>query len=192
MNNSIFSTVERRILFAYLGLSLPSEQAEAETAARELGIDPDRCGGPLTPLSVAAARILTPGRRAGETGHPAGRNVVMMPRQTLRVFWGDQVVGMDTYSLVWLPGFRRFVVTAAGSERNYGYRLFAIGHFEPTSQLREALGSVLRGWWRTQRDAGRDRWLCCESSALVPESHAIGWRELAWQNAVVVPIRRAV
>ena len=192
MNNGIFSTIERRILFAYLDFALPSEQAEAETAARELGIDADRCGGVLTPVSVAAARILTPGRHTGGTGDAVDRNVLMMPRQALRVFWANQFVGTDTYSLVWVPGFRRFVVTVAGSERNYGYPLFAIGHFEPTSKLRDALGTVLRRWWQTQREAGRDRWLGCESSALVPESHAIGWRELAWRDFSVVSIKRAV
>ncbi len=178
MSSSIFSTRERRILCVYFGMSEP-DKAVFDSATTDYGIDAGRCGGVLTPVSVATARTVTPGRHSGRDPS-SERNVLMLPRQALRVFWGDQIVGTDAYSLVWVPEFRRFVVTAAGSPRNYGYPLFAIGHFAPTSKLRDALGEVLRRWWGSQREAGRGGWLGCESSALVPESYAIGWREMAW------------
>lgn len=192
MTSNIFSLEERSVLCAYFGTSAALDSADIDVLISGLGIDSARCGGVLSPLAVAATRILMPGREAGEGASGTDRNVLMLPRHALTVFWTDQIVGSDDYSLVWVPGFRRFVVTATGNQRNYGYPQFAIGHFEPTSQLRDAVGKVLRGWWRSQAAAGRQRWQGCESSALVPEAHAAGWRELAWLQSAATPMRQAL
>ncbi len=192
MSSSIFTIDERRVLCAYFGMTAASDHEDIDALIGDLGVDAGRCGGVLTPLAVATAHILMPGRGTGESGDGVDRNVLMLPRHALTVFWSDRIVGADEYSLIWVPGFRRFVVTATGSPRNYGYPLFAIGQFEPTSQLRDAVGTVLRGWWRSQGAAGRMRWQECESSALVPESHAVGWRELAWLRGAEVSARQAI
>ncbi len=192
MTSSIFTIDERRVLCAFFGITAASEHVAIDAVVGDLGIDATRCDGVLAPLAVATARILMPGRAPSEGAEDVDRNVLMLPRHALTVFWNDRLVGSDEYSLVWVPGFRRFVVTATGSRRNYGYPVFAIGHFEPTSQLRDAVGTVLRGWWRNQGAAGWERWQGCESSALVPESHAVGWRELAWLRSAEVPVRQAI
>ena len=126
MTSNIFSLEERSILCAYFGTSAALDSADIDVLISGLGIDSARCGGVLSPLAVAATRILMPGREAGESASGTARNVLMLPRHALTVFWTDQIVGSDEYSLVWVPGFRRFVVTATGNHAQRTAKLLGI------------------------------------------------------------------
>lgn len=76
-------------------------------------------------------------------------------RHLFTIWWsgGPGDAWADIYSLVWLPGFGRFVVIdSADDEAAYEHTDFAIGHFRPTADVNAAAMAAIARVWRLRRE----------------------------------------
>jgi hypothetical protein len=133
---------------------------------------------------VELARTYMPTRRA---------KVRALPRFLFMINWADSGPGFswpESYHLVWLPGFGRYVVTASqDSPDMHGYTDEAIGHFADEKEPQEGACRGITGWWKGQVDGwDQQRWAYLFDTGEIDAETAEAWAGELWDPDTGEPL----
>ncbi len=206
---NIFTPTEHAILCDYFGIARPEAyltvNIEFPPEGDGIFVEPpdDTYVVDTTPLRNAVARIalgviqdrlpqcgvfdgegeLTLTRQAFE--RPA-RDVVMLPQHLFTINWADSAPGIswpETYHSAYIPGFDRYVVTAAVDGKDlYGVTELAIGFFDGARLPVEGSAEVIKEWWRYLCDNCQDRWAYVWDEGLITKELAVEWADEVWST----------
>lgn len=116
------------------------------------------------------------------------KTVTGLSRFLLEINWADSGPGYSwpaVYSVTWLPGFDRHVVTySADSPDALGYCDFALGHFAHHADAHEnraQVRAIIVGDWRRQFELyDQAPWEHLLQAGDVSDAEAMQWRAEAW------------
>jgi hypothetical protein len=208
--NDLFYPQERAILCDYFGIDRPAElrglDVLAPTASDDdpehpVLVEPNAEGeasryGPAN----AVARLLLErvqsrlpqwvGRKDGEIVYgrkhrgAKKRRIDPLPQLLFRINWASSGPGFDwpeTYNVIYVPGFGRFVVTASRDSTDLvGYTDTAIGWFDEGMDVLQGCRRVLLEWWKEFENY--DPWESVGQTGLVSGRKARAWRDEAWRS----------
>jgi len=116
------------------------------------------------------------------------RTVTGLARHLLTINWADSGPGFSwpvAYTLVWIPVFERYVVTASADGPDaFGYADFALGSFDAAADWRMKAKEIIAGDWRMQSDTyGQAPWIYLFDSGAISDAEALDWRSEVWVDS---------
>lgn len=113
------------------------------------------------------------------------RKVALRSQHILTINWADGGPGMswpESYRLIWVPGYERWVVTVSCDfHPNPGCEDAALGTFEAGADGLEApIGEILRHHWELTAGYDQPAWAYLFTEGLVSEATALAWRDAVW------------
>jgi hypothetical protein len=135
---------------------------------------------------VSAEDEVTFGRQPLKRHHRAAS---FFPQHLFTINWADSGPGVswpESYHATFLPGFDRYVVTAAQDGSGvWEVSELAIGHFEPGRGLLDgAKEHITRYWKRFNEDGQQERWAYVWDEGLVSTDLAEQWSIDVWGELV--------
>lgn len=117
------------------------------------------------------------------------RPVELLPIPLFTINWADSAPGFswpECYHATFVPGFGRYVVTAAlDSPDVHGYTELAIGWFPDKQEIKAGAHDVIVAWWRWQHDSwGQAPWAYVWDEYLISEDTAEDWADEIWACGV--------
>jgi hypothetical protein len=205
--NDIFTPTEHAILCDYFGLTRPEAYLTLDIGepTEGNGIFVETANGnedaDNTPLRNAVARIALGviQNRLPQCGIFDGdgqltltrksfrrpvRDVVLLPQHLFTINWADSAPGVswpEIYHSTYIPGYERYVVTAAfdGTDM-YGVTELAIGFFDGSRLPEVGSADIIKHWWRYLQSNCQDRWAYVWDEALISKQVADGWADEVW------------
>jgi hypothetical protein len=121
-------------------------------------------------------------RRAG------GKVLAFVAQHLFTINWADSGPGFswpEAYHLVFVPGYKRWVVTASqDSDEAWGCTDQAIGHFGGGGERLARAGAVIRAYWHRRRSENESLpWSNLFDEGLVSKETAEKWRKRVWTRA---------
>lgn len=121
--------------------------------------------------------------RVYEEHEPQGAE--LLPLYLFMINWADSGPGFswpESYHLVWLPGFDRYVVTASQDSPDcYGFEDIAIGHAPFAVDRKQLAKEIIRDWWDSQyQNNDQAEWECLFGTGFITSHEAYAWRDEVW------------
>lgn len=122
------------------------------------------------------------------------RGTELLPLYLFMINWADSGPGFswpESYHLVWLPGFDRYVVTASQDSPDcYGFEDISIGHAPFAPDRKQLAKDIITGWWSSQRqNNGQEEWEHLFGVGFITEEEACAWRAEVWCDYVYKVVR---
>jgi hypothetical protein len=206
----LFHPVEHAILRKFFGmeprpsdpedLSQPEAQPGDEEMTPYIGVDPEL---QFHALENAVARLCLGAiqQRLPQWGavHADGKVVLARDRyarspraiepKPVHLFiinWADSGPGFSwpvAYHATWIPGYRRWVVTAsADGDDSWGCTDIAVGSFRGSNILAGAGRVIRKEWRRARNEVSQGPWVDLLGSGVVTQDEAWSWRANVWRG----------
>jgi hypothetical protein len=126
-------------------------------------------------------------RKYSDPAKHAERTVKLTAQSLLTINWGGGPGNSwpESYKLVWVPVFERFVVTSSSdSPEGFGYCDFALGAFTLDTSPLDGARNLIAQNWATQRSWEQERWESVFTHGLVSMELAHQWADVIWPKLV--------
>jgi hypothetical protein len=126
-------------------------------------------------------------RKYSDPAKHAERTVKLTAQPLLTINWGGGPGNSwpESYKLVWVPVFERFVVTSSSdSPEGFGYCDFALGVFTLDTSPMDGARDLITQNWDARRSWDQERWESVFTTGLVSDELAKQWADIAWPTFV--------
>ena len=118
--------------------------------------------------------------------HHEERDTELLPIYLCMINWADSGPGFswpESYYLIWLPKFERYVLTASQDSSDcYGFEDIVIGVAPFVQDRKQVCRELIIRWWDDQKSNDQEPWVSLFEAGFVSEEEAYSWRDEVWPD----------